>query len=75
MQGSKLALIVWPAFLSACVLELVVFALVDPMELHLLGHDMAGSRAAVYTGAFFIFWCGCLLSAALTSLLGASAPD
>ncbi len=30
----QLMLIVWPAFMSACLLELVVFALVDPLDLH-----------------------------------------
>lgn len=30
MRTQKLMWIVWPAFLAACVLELVVFAFVDP---------------------------------------------
>ncbi len=74
MWTSKLVWIVWPAFLSACVLELLVFALVDPADLHVSGHLLAWSRQAVYTVAFFIFWSACLLSAALTTLIGTPAP-
>ena len=69
MWTSRLMRIVWPAFLSACALELVVFALVDPLELRWSGHPIAGSRQAVYSAAFFIFWLAGLLSAALATLL------
>ena len=56
MGAHKLMGIAWPAFLAACVLELVVFALVDPTALEWSGHALAWSRQAVYTAAFFIFW-------------------
>lgn len=59
----------WPAFLAASVLELVVFALVDPHDLHWVGHTLELSRQAVYTLAFFVFWLvttgACLMTAAL----------
>ena len=66
--------IAWPGFISACVLELVVFALVDPRELHWGGQSLGWSRQAVYTGAFFVFWCAGLVTGTLTSLLGPGAP-
>lgn len=49
--------VLWPAFFAAGVIEMVVFAFVDPGELHLVG----GARLewppqAVYTIAFFVFW-------------------
>jgi hypothetical protein len=74
MWAQKLMWIVWPAFLSACVLELVVFAVVDPLELRWAGQDLAWPRQGVYTGAFFVFWAVSLLSGALTSLLRMAHP-
>lgn len=62
--------VLWPAFLMACAMELVVFALVDPQDLHWLGHPLALPRQAVYTGAFFVFWLAGAGACALTALLG-----
>jgi hypothetical protein len=56
MGAPKLMGIAWPAFLAACALELVVFAMVDPSSLEWSGHALAWSRQAVYTSAFFVFW-------------------
>jgi hypothetical protein len=50
------ALIVWPAFVTACLLEALVFSVVDPGELHWSGFMLQPSRQAVYTVAFFCFW-------------------
>jgi len=49
-------LISWPAFLAACLLEALVFAAVDPSEVHWPGQTLQPSRQAVYTAAFFSFW-------------------
>jgi hypothetical protein len=49
-------LITWPAFLAACLLEALVFSMVDPAEIHWLGHHLEASRQAIYTAAFFCFW-------------------
>lgn len=49
-------LIIWPAFLAACLLEALVFAAVDPAEVHWPGLTLQPSRQAVYTTAFFGFW-------------------
>jgi hypothetical protein len=65
----KLMWIVWPAFLAACALELLVFAFVDPGELEWSGHPLALSRQAVYTSAFFCFWLVSLAACWLTTLL------
>jgi hypothetical protein len=69
MWNQKLMWIVWPAFMCACVLELVVFAFVDPTDLQWSGHPLALSRQGVYTLAFFAFWIVCMASSALTTLL------
>jgi hypothetical protein len=56
MGARILMAVAWPAFLAACVLELAVFALVDPLELSWGGGPLGWSRQAVYTVAFFTFW-------------------
>ena len=69
MLAQRLSWIVWPAFLVAGVLEMVVFALVDPHELHWLGWPLEMSRAGFYTLSFFLFWALTLVSSALTAWL------
>lgn len=61
--------IVWPAFLAACVLELLVFAVVDPNELHWFGLPVSASRLGVYTVAFFVFWMVAAAASGLAVLL------
>lgn len=59
--------ILWPAFMAAGVLETVVFALVDPADLHWFGGTpMVASRQAVYTVAFLFFWALISAASALT---------
>ena len=49
--------VLWPAFLAAGALELLVFAHVDPADVHTLaGAPVELSRQAVYTLSFFGFW-------------------
>ena len=74
-MSNRMILIAWPAFLAACVLELLVFALVDPMDLHWWGQGLAWSRQAVYTGAFFAFWLVTAGACALTTLLRSSPAE
>ena len=61
--------VAWPAFLLAGVLEMLVFAFVDPGDLRWHGQPLDWSRAAVYTVSFFVFWGATAASSALTVLL------
>ena len=62
--------ILWPAFLMAGVLEVLVFALIDPSELHWPGGaPIDASRQAVYTLAFLAFWAVVAAAGAITALL------
>jgi hypothetical protein len=70
MWNQKLMWIAWPAFLAACALELVVFAMVDPHDLQWFGQPLALSRQGVYTLSFFVFWAISAVSNSLTALLG-----
>lgn len=65
----------WPAFLAAAVMEMVVFAFVDPLDVHWLGSPLDWSRSAIYTVAFFAFWLVTWLSSVMTMSLGRSAHD
>lgn len=71
----KLLRIAWPAFLAASLLQVVVFAMVDPLELQWFGRELAWSRQAVYAAGFFVFWCAAMLSSTLTALLGRPGED
>lgn len=71
----KLMWIAWPSFLMAGVLELLVFALVDPQSLHWFGHPLALSRQAVYTLGFFVFWGAVAMAGALTLLLAMTPQE
>jgi len=67
--AQRIMWIVWPSFLMAGVLEILVFAMVDPQDLHWFGQAVQLSRQGIYTVAFFAFWLVTLLSSALTALL------
>jgi len=73
MWNKRLMWIIWPAFLVAGLLEMLVFALVDPQDLHWAGQSLELSNQAVYTVAFFLFWLLAMLASGLTALL-AMAP-
>lgn len=68
----KMMWIAWPAFLVAGVLEVLVFAMVDPQDLQWFGQPVALSRQGVYTVSFFVFWGVAMLSSGLTTLLSMS---
>lgn len=67
--------IVWPAFLMAGVIEMLVFSLADPQDLYWFGHHLELSRQAVYTLSFFVFWMVTSMSGALTLLLSLPAGE
>lgn len=72
MTSQKMMWIAWPAFLVAGLLEMLVFAVVDPQDLHWFGQPLALSRQGVYTVSFFVFWGITMLSSGLTTLLSQS---
>ncbi len=72
MWVQRLMWIAWPAFLVAGVLEMLVFAMVDPHDLRWFGQPLEMSRQAIYTLGFFAFWSMTMASSALTTLLSLS---
>lgn len=74
---ARLALVVlWPAFVMAGVLEMLIFVVVDPGDFSWFGGAPLGwSRQAVYTVTFFILWGVLAASGALTMLFAHSAAS
>lgn len=73
-MGKILMVVAWPAFLASCILEALVFALIDPLELSWGQAHLGWSRQAVYTLAFFVFWGVVAMAASLALLLARSTP-
>jgi hypothetical protein len=69
MRTRRLMWIVWPAFLVAGLLEMLVFALVDPQDLHWAGQALPLSSQGIYTLAFFVFWALAMVASGLTAVL------
>jgi uncharacterized membrane protein YcfT len=75
MLKERMMWILWPSFLMAGVLEILVFALVDPHDLHWFGMSLEVPRQAVYTLGFFAFWIITAISSALTVLLAMPSTE
>ncbi|HSI55019.1 MAG: hypothetical protein ACAH21_12365 [Ramlibacter sp.] len=73
MWTQRILRVAWPAFMGACLLELVVFAVVDPLEMEWSGHALGLSRQTVYTLAFFVFWAISMMTTLLAVVLYAPA--
>ncbi|MFT7774110.1 hypothetical protein [Roseateles sp.] len=68
--------VAWSSFLAAGVMELLVFAVVDPGDLRWFGAAPLDLPAqAVYTVSFLIFWGVTALGASLTLLLASLPAD
>ncbi|MBU3652688.1 MAG: hypothetical protein FGM44_06330 [Limnohabitans sp.] len=72
MLIQRILWILWPAFLVAGVMEMAVFAFVDPEDLHWFGQPIELPRQGIYTLAFFAFWILTMVSSGLTTLLSIS---
>jgi MFS superfamily sulfate permease-like transporter len=67
--------IVWPAFLMAGVLEILVFSMVDPQDFRWMAHTLVWSNEAIYTVMFFLMWAVTLVACGLTALLGLTSEE
>jgi hypothetical protein len=69
--GQDVAIVLWPAFIAACVATMVSFAFIDPL---LVGNDDIpppgfASRMTGYAVGFFFFWLVSSISSLLTLYL------
>ena len=67
--------IVWPAFLAAGVMEVLIFTFFDPQDMLWLGQALAWSSTAIYTLSFFVIWAVFLLAGYLMVLLSLSSSE
>ena len=69
MWTQRLMWIAWPAFMVAGILEMLVFAMVDPQDLHWFGQPLTLSREGVYTLAFLVLLLINIVASAITTQL------
>ncbi len=68
--------ILWPAFLAAGVLEMLVFAVMDPAQLRWFGGPLIGwSPVAIYSATFLMFWGTIATAGAVMELLSLGADE
>lgn len=67
--GRFMMQVLWPAFLMAIVAEGVVFSIIDPQELSVVGLYLTDSREATYTVGFLLLWGLFACSSSITYLL------
>ena len=72
--ANRWAVILWPSFLSACLLEALIFSIIDPGEIHWSGHLGQPTRQGVYSLAFFLFWLIGIACSALVLWLATTDP-
>ena len=70
--AQRLAWVLWPSFLVACIAELAFFAMIDPSDICLFGVPLEIGRMSVYAIGFFAFWALGVGSSALTVFLARS---
>lgn len=75
MWVKRLMWIVWPAFLAAGVMEMLVFAAFDPQDMHWLGQSVEMSRTGIYSLAFFVFWLVFIAAGYVTTLLSTPSNE
>jgi len=65
--------ILWPAFVAACLLEVVVFVGFDPQDVNRFGLD--ASAETVYSIAFFAFWAITTATGVVTWMLSRTSQE
>jgi hypothetical protein len=61
--------ILWPSFLMAAISVGIIFSLIDPGTLVVLGNSLEVSNVVIYSIGFFIFWFLGSIASGLTALL------
>lgn len=65
-----LGAVLWPSFFTACVMTVVFFAMLDPLDLDAISAVHLGlGRVAGYSLGFLMFWVATLASSIFTLLL------
>lgn len=67
--------ILWPAFLVAGVIEMLLFASIEPGEVRWFGFLLGWEPVAIYSVAFLLLWLLVASAGALTVLLHQTAEE
>lgn len=71
----KRAIVIWSAFLAACVGFVFVFAAIDPQALgSILTFPMQWSSSTGYAAGFAVLFCVAIISSAMTLMLASKRP-
>ncbi len=68
----RLMWILWPSFIAAGIGVGIIFTLVDPSELVVLGDHLHVSRTSIYSIGFFVLWAIAAMASAMSCLLAAN---
>ena len=71
-QSLRFAQVLWPAFLMAGVLEMVVFSVLDPSALSF--GDWHPEPVTIYSLPFFVFWALIAAASAASQWMAGSVP-
>jgi hypothetical protein len=69
MKFHRFFLIAWPSALGAALMEMLVFAVLDPMDIPRVDHALGATAQGVYSMAFFVFWATISFACTLTLFL------
>lgn len=69
----KVMWILWPSFIAAGIGVGIIFTLVDPMELMVLGGRVHASRTTIYSLGFFVLWAIAAMASAMSCFLAVGA--
>ena len=75
MWKLKLMWVLWPAFLAAGVLEMLVFAVIDPEDMRWMGQPLTWPRQAIYSLGFFVLWGLTAVASSLSLMLSRSGES
>ncbi|HQS26475.1 MAG: hypothetical protein B7Y59_09985 [Burkholderiales bacterium 35-55-47] len=69
MKLHRFFLIAWPSALGAALMEMLVFAVLDPMQIPQIENIPGMTTQGVYSMAFFVFWAAISFACSLTLIL------
>lgn len=65
--------VLWPSFIVAGAMDIVLFTLLDPLELIYQGSPLFDTRLDAYSVGFFLFWLFGAASSILTCYFGCNS--
>ena len=58
--------VAWPSMLGACLIEMLVFAMIDPSQIPTMASATGLSVQGIYSLSFFVFWAAIGVACAMT---------